>query len=359
MSRLLFFLLFTLLCQYSFAQEKNIQGYVVMLKGDTVTVDIKDEVEEKYRDRVLVFANNTYKEYGKEEITAFGVKDQFHYRKVNYVNPLEEMKTEAHFAKVLFDGSQKLLGFQRGDRPYFIYQDKDTTCFLYDDQRLNSGEVTVSGNFRNQLFFFGRNCEKATQKLERVNLTEGSLVAYMTSLATCNGNLPASTVYYKKPTSKKEWIVFAGGMAFNNQSELMFQVNQRRIFASKSKKTSLNYGILVTHSAFDISYSIVPGLIRTYRQNSLLVQVPAFVQYNVTTGAIQPYFYAGGSVVYIQQNEVTNYLTGSVEKRGSVGGTLLIGAGIEARIAPRFWVKADYHYDLFFHLPVLGLMYKF
>lgn len=359
MSRLLLFVLFVVLSPALYAQQKNIQGYLVMLKGDTVAAEIKDEVEEKYRERVLVFANNTYKEYGKEEIAAFGVRGQFHYRKVNYVNPLEEGKSESHFAKVLFDGSQKLMGFQRGDRPYFIYQDKDTTCFLYDDQRLNTGEVTVPGNFRNQLFFFGRNCEKATQKLERVNLTEGSLVAYMTSLATCNGSLPASTVYYKKPTSKKEWIVFAGGMAFNNQSDLMLQINQRRTFASKSKKTSLNYGLLVTHSAFNKSYELVPGLIRTYRQNSLIVQAPAFVQYNFTTGAIQPYFYAGGSVAYIQQYEVTNYLTGSVEKRGSVGGTLLIGTGIEARVTPRFWVKADYHYDLFFHLPVLGLMYKF
>lgn len=359
MSRLLLFLLFIVASPGLYAQQKNIQGYLVMLKGDTVAVEIKDEVEEKYRERVLVFANNTYKEYGKEEISAFGVRDQFHYRKVNYVNPLDEMKAEAHFAKVLFDGSQKLLGFQRGDRPYFIYQDKDTTCFLYDDQRLNSGEVTVPGNFRNQLFFFGRNCEKVTQRLERVNLTEGSLVAYMTSLATCNGNLPASTVYYKKPTSQKEWIVFAGGMAFNNQSELMFQINQRRTFASKNKKTSLNYGLLITQTAFDKSYELWQGNIKTYRQKSLIVQVPVFVQYNLTTGAIQPFFYAGGSVTYFQQYEVTNLLTAAVEKRGSFGGALLIGAGVEGRVTPRLWVKADYHYDLFFHLPVLGLMYKF
>lgn len=353
----LLFLLFLL--PGAHAQQDDLSGYLITLQGDTDRVVIKNDVEGKYKARVMVRRNGSYQELDPDAITGFGVPDKFHYRRVSYTNPLRDMQTSRHFAKVLFDGTQKLYSFLENDNLYFVYQNRDTTCLIYNDQKQNAGELVASGNYRNQLYFFGRNCAADANDAERLGYGERVLTAYAAALEQCLGSYHSRQVLYRKEKASSQWNIYAAGMAWSGRSDLLFQLTQRKTFPGKSRNTSLNFGLLVSQSSSQEAYKTLLAGTVGYQQNSLIALVPVYIQYNLTDGRVQPFVYGGLGVAYLRQTEVEDQYYGETREKGNFGVGLMLGAGLECRLNPHWWIKADCRYDLLFHLPVVGVMYKF
>lgn len=341
------------------AQQHDISGYIVTLKGDTDRVSFRDVTEEKFRSGVQVFRNGAYQALGLEDITGFGVPDKFHFRIVSFVNPLKEMRTETHFAKLLFDGTQKLLSFMENDNLFFVYQNKDTSCLIFNDQKQNMGELIAPANYKNQLYFFGRNCESVSREVERLSYGENALTMFVSAVEKCQGTFAARQVMYRKEKAVSEWNVFAGGMALAQKTDLLLQITQRKSFSAKSRNTSFNYGVVVSHNTMFVNnISFFNGEER-YKQTTFIVMVPVYIQYNMTSGAVQPFIYGGLGLAYKRQTEIINQLRGYIAEKGRFGAGFMLGFGLECRLSKNLWAKADYRYDILFHLPVVGLMYKF
>jgi len=139
----------TLFCQESFKS-----GYIVKNNGDTISCQIRNDVEEKLtKEVVFKSANGSVETYTPQNIISFGFYGGNIFRVVKYVDPSDDYSKKEHFAKLLFDGINDLYSFIRKDIFFFVGAVRtDTTLLLFNDITSASGRTIDQGNYQNQLF---------------------------------------------------------------------------------------------------------------------------------------------------------------------------------------------------------------
>ena len=94
-----------------------------------------------------------------------------------------------------------------------------------------------------------------------------------------------------------------------------------------------------------------------------LYELPLLVRYNILQKRVRPYIYGGAAVgVKNEQETVSKISSFETEtfksSHTSFGAAALLGAGIDLGLWKIFLINLDWHYDVFSHLPVVGIGYR-
>ncbi len=364
MRTILFIFLF-LTSSILFGQVSFRTGYIIKNNGDTIHGYIKEDVEEKLAQSInFKDQANVTKVLTVQDIKEFGFEGEGTFRQVNYVDPLDSLKSKVHFAKFLLEGTYRLFSFRRKDDLNFIVVNKDTSYLLYDDIK-SEFQVFEKGNYQSMLYYFSRECPKVSSKAANCNFSEESLLSFFVSLAECSGNTNNMVVHYSKSKAQKNIILSAGGLAVDKRTEIAIQALGQYVMPSVNRKSSLLVGIVYLRSTHEstTTYTLVEDHIKYETQ---VFEIPMMFRYDVLQKLIQPYLYGGAGVAFRKDKETTTRMslispdaeaTGTTED-SDFGATVLVGGGINIRIIKDLFINLDYRYDLYSHLPVAGLACK-
>ncbi|HET9824090.1 MAG TPA: hypothetical protein VFP87_02085 [Chitinophagaceae bacterium] len=358
---ILFLLL--IICSFAFCQKAYKKGYIVKSSSDTIHGFIEEDLEEK-----LSISINFKEESGASEILstsdikAFGFDQGPIFRLVNYVDPLDSLKIESHFAKLLMDGFYDVFSFRRKDNLFFVAVNKDTAYLLYDDEKTQLGEVIEQGNYRNFLAFLGRDCPQMAATTSEVNYTEQGITSYFIALEKCKGNFKSTMIKYSRPKMAKYILVTAGAFGVDKRSEVIVQALLQLTLPSVNKKTSISMGIVylrnTTKSNSPYSFGEIKG-----KHVSEFYEIPALFRYDLFSKVIEPYLYAGPGVLIRREQETTTKTSlGAAEtvqsNDRSFDPTILVGVGISILMSKKFYINADWRYDWYSHLPIVGVGFR-
>lgn len=344
------------------AQNAYTKGYIVEMNGDTVRGDLREDLEETLS-RSITFKDQSgvSKKLSTSDIKAFGFDQGPIFRQVHYLDPLNSLKTENHFAKLLVDGKYDLFSFRRKDNLFFVVVNSDTAYLLYDDITTQLGEIAEQGNYRNFLAFFARDCSKVDATAATVNFNEQAFISYFVSLEKCNGTFNAAMVSYSKPKTEKTIFVSAGGFAVDRKSEIFAQALIQFTWPDFSKKASINTGLTYSNHSNETTtiYSISKIEDKSVTE---IFEIPLIIRYDLLQKRVRPYIYAGGAIGTKVQHETVSkiFFDTATTKTNyhSFGGTLLLGGGIAVNVYKNLLLNIDWHYDLLAHLPAIGIGYR-
>lgn len=350
---------FLFVCIESIGQDNFGSGFIVKNSNDTIRGLLRSDEEEKLSGQVIFkIANGTQQLYTPSDIHSFGFDGGSTFRVIEYIDPTDKFTPKKHFAKLLFDGINDLYSFIKKETFFFVAKTKeDTTYLMYDDFTSALGDVQEQGNFRNQLFFIARDCDKIRSKSDKIFYSEKALLDFFISLDKCQGNNKASAVYFKKAKSETQINFFAGGITFGDEYEISVQGTVKFLLPSQSRKTSLNVGIAYLYAKHIKTFRDAYGDEHPYDHMAQLIELPVTIQYDILDKKIRPFAYGGFALVYIQEEKYKS-IYNSTETDDRFGFTLVGGIGIDYHISNRASLKADLRYDLFFHYPVIGLGFR-
>ena len=338
----------------AFSQDNFRSGFIVKISNDTIRGMVRNDIEEKLSKAVIFrSANGTLETYLPQDIAAFGFDGGSVFRVVKYVDPSDEYLPKEQFAKLLFDGTNDLYSFIRKDIYFFVSRVKsDTTLLLFDDIQNSLGQLIEKGNYQNQLFFIGRECEKMRSQAQKVHYNEPALLQYFIALDKCMGNDNASAVHYVKPETVTQVYVFAGGLPVGNNYQVMVQGVLKIILPSQSRRTSLNTGLVYLRKKGIGEYYNFWGTKTEYDHVVDIVDLPLLIQYDLLEKKIRPFVYGGPGLAYKRETEFDGAVAST---KGGFGLTIIGGAGIEGYVSKKVFLKIDCRYDLLFHYPVIGI----
>ena len=152
----------------------------------------------------------------------------------------------------------------------------------------------------------------------------------------------------------------AAGLVLGNQTEMTAQALAEFVSPGLSVKSSLMTGFVYLHYSDKFSRTMTSTFDTTttnYHEITNIYEIPLILRYKFLDKAIQPYVYAGTGLAIKQEK---GYLIENPEQlqHQDFGITLILGAGIDARITKNLFIKAEWRYDLLAHLPYIGIVYR-
>ena len=343
------------------AQSNYKPGYLVKNNKDTVRGFILEAIESDYSKLVNFKSDSSSSAqiFLPGDIQSFGVGSSF-YKSISFQNTDPEiLKRDNCFAKQLVTGKYDLFVFARGDRQFYLIKSGTSTYFLYNSLLSNNGELITQGNYTNTLNLLSIPCERLASRYDRVGYGEKEMSDFVLALNKCIS--PETAVsYYQKPKSVMQIFLFAGGLPLGTESQVTIEGLMRFSIPSINKNTYLNIGLHYssTHSII----SKTDYYIGHYKVNSTynIYSIPLTAQYDLLSGRIRPYFFGGLGIAYLQQN-----INGEIEATGPTtpaqkfGLSFIVGAGIEAGITDRLFIRIDYRYEEVNQYPAIGIAYQF
>jgi len=351
---------------FLFGQVSFKKGYIVNNNGDSIRGSIKEDVEEKLAQSInFKDQAGTVKILSVADIKGFGFEGDNNFRKINYVDPLDSLKRKTHFAKLLLEGSYQLFSFRRKDNLNFIVVSKDTSYLLFDDIKSEYGDIFEKGNYQSLLYFFARECPKTSSKAATVNFSEESVLSFFVLLEKCTGSTN-TVVHYLTSKAQKNIILSAGGFQWDKRTEIAIQALGQFVMPSVNRKSSLLTGIVYLRSTHQSTQTFT--LVEDHsKYETQVFEIPVMFRYDILQKAIQPYLYGGAGAALRKDKQTTtriSLISPSTEDIGTTESsdfevTVLVGVGLNIRIVKDFFVNLYYRYDLYSHLPVIGLACKF
>jgi hypothetical protein len=342
------------------AQSNIIPGYIITTNKDSLKGDILYTSESEMAQAVKFRkeGSTTFSEYHIMDLLGFGMEQEKYSRK-NFINSAEDSVRVTAFLKLLVIGEYSLYSYAGPERKFYLLQKDTVSYFLYDYVNQSDVNDLHRANYHNYLSFVTLNCEQAHRLAENVEYNERALSDIVLKLDNCDSSGQAK-VYYQKPKTAIQPIIFAGALPFGgNDQQYTAGLTMKFTLPRLEKHASLNIGVNYSYIYKPLSYDILAGITRDVYTKAYIFSIPLTFQYNFTTSRIQPYIYVGFSGTYIdkQPEQTLGYYSPHPEK--SSGFSLVAGIGIEARVVSGLYIKADWRYDLFLQLPVVGVSYHF
>lgn len=344
-----------------FAQSSFKPGFIITNTGDTTRGYLKQD-EENNLSYEIVFKNNSADANSKtlsvSDIVSFGFENENIFQRISYTNPFDSNHV-MRFAKLLLTGHYDLFSFtEKGQKLFLLTGTNDSSYLLYDDEITNNGELSQSGNYKNQLFFLSRNCDNLKNTVTALSFTDAKIIDYVKSMNSCIEPSSGSNIVYKKEKAEKIIYAYAGGISIGKEYEITGRVIARFTIPAIDKKSSFNVGInymrLYEQNVQTISYQ------RTITEKITheIISIPLTLQYNFTRGIIRPYCDGGVSLDYLKESHaIADYHSNKKTSRLGVG--LAFAAGIEGYITPNFFLKGEWRYELMLQYPTIGIAYSF
>ncbi len=362
MKRLPAILIMLVITSFCSAQEVLTEGYIVRGKGDTLHGFIQEEVQKdllrtiKFKTDNKVSASDIF---DCSTVQSFGYAGGNIYRAIDFTNAAgDSAMVERCFAKLLVKGFYDLYSFLEDERTYFVVTIDSSAYFIFNSVFTSNGELRKEGNYISRLDQFAAECDRNDLNAERINYSEKDIAGFVTGMDTClaPGIIPVN--YYHKPRTKIEIMIFAGSLPLGGQSQFTGEAFIRLTYPQLSRKSSINIGIHYSNTLSVTEDLNFYNFVEKVSTRNIIFSIPATLQYNFTTGIVQSYIYAGFSGAILNQttNQVNTTPSGFQQKFGIA---FIAGLGIEGRLIKRFFVRADWRYELILQFPTIGIAYKF
>ncbi|HXB05751.1 MAG TPA: outer membrane beta-barrel protein [Puia sp.] len=345
------------------AQQTPQPGYIVRSSGDTVHGYLKEVLTGDLVNQVGFKANpadNDFTLYSPSGVKAFQFDGGNAYRALTFTNPQPEHSTpQTTFVRLLVSGECELYSLHDKSVLYFLVRRDTVVHLLYDDDLHTIPDV--KGNFRNELNFFAVGCESARSGIERLDYNEETLLRFFRELDACLAPGQATTTYYHKAKAHFGFFAYAGGFVFSDsRSQFTGEARVRLTYPQLKANVSFNLGFRyanVVRQVVDQNY-LVATIHRkvTYSMTS----IPFTIQYNFTRGIVQPYLFAGLSMLRndITSTEIYPPTIGDTYYRSwNVSGAL--GGGIEVSLTNFLQARVEWRYEDFAQFPTAGLSVRF
>lgn len=342
------------------AQDHSLPGYIVRNSGDTVHGLLKEQGSDESAKRISFKASatdNDYQVFGVDEVKSFQYDGGNVFRAISFPDTRKEGETvtRAVFGTLLVSGEYDLYSFTEGGILYFLAERDGSFYVMYDDD-LRSFPY-VKGNFRNELNFFAVSCDAANGQIGQVDYSVASVIQFFQKLNACVSPGKAVATYYHKPKANAGLFAYAGGIPLGNQSQLTAEVRLRMVWPQVNPNMSFNLGFRyaeVIKKQVKDPYYLAAAIYHheTYQLKSL----PLTIQYNITRGVVQPFVYAGVSLLNV--NIVTDdpalidTYSAYYHHYGVEG---LVGGGVEVRLAHFLWARVDWRWEYLVQYPTVGL----
>ena len=355
-----FFKCLFILCflrSFLFAQQNFDPGYIVEHTRDTVRGYVEIAIEADLTSSIkFKKSNEEPREYKPVDLLGFGI-GQENYRSMEILNTAEDSVHETAFVKQLVTGEYNLYSYVKPNRRFYILQTDTILYFLYDRISRNTGQIDQEGNYYNYLHFISVNCEKLSNLYDRVGFNDQDMAGFVLKADNCISQTKA-TSYYQKPVSLIQPFLFVGGLPVSSMSQFTVGFTLRFTLPRVDKKTSFNVGIFYSNTTVESTERNDYLYKYTLVTHNQVFSVPLTFQYNFTTTRVQPYFYTGFSASFL--HKTSNSLTYDIPTSSNKFGLALVaGIGVEARVASRLYVRADWRYEVILESPAFGLAYKF
>lgn len=340
----------------AFTQDSFIPGYIVKNSGDTVRGYLQGRPE-KTQMRQIGFkkSEGTHPDmYKAGEIQSFYYEQGDLYETVSFINTSNgDSVPKTLFARSLVAGFYDLYSIAEDGETHYIVKKDTMTWLLYNDRISN--DVLLKGNYFNQLSFFSAGCAVINKNVEHTNYTDGDLSAFIRELDICLAPGAAVKTNYHKPHAKAAFYVFGGGLPLGGKkTQLMADFALRLIYPEIDPKFSLNIALhysdkeepaTVAGSFFNPGYTV--------KATHQVFSLPLTLQYNFTSGIIQPYIYIGFSPAFFAEAPE------SLFPDQHFGIAAIAGVGVEVYVSHRFLVKAEWRHEVITQYPAIGLACKF
>jgi outer membrane protein W len=342
-----------------FAQNKYEPGYIVKNNKETVKGYIQNGTEEDFSKQVNFKPDSLSPEqvFLPGDIISFGFGKDI-YKTISFQNTSAEKRVwDTSFVKQLVTGKYDLYIFTRSEQHYYLIKSDTTTYFLYNSLISNNGELITRGNYVNTLNLLSIPCNKLASRYDRVGFSESEMSNFILALNKCIS--PETAVnYYTKPKPRTEVFVFAGGLPLGNQSQVTAEALLRISVPSLNRNTFFNIGLHYSSTLNSVTYRDLYYGVYSNTIMHKIYSVPITIQYDLATGRIRPYFYAGLGIAYLNENAKGPY-NNDPPVKNNFGFSFTVGAGIEVRIVKRLFIRADYRYELVVQYPAIGIAYQF
>jgi len=291
------------------------------------------------------------------EITGFGYIGGSVYKSITFSDNLSDSTIKKnYFAEQLLAGVYDLFAYPKNDQQVFVVRKENNYYLLTNTSYMGSGEINEPGNYQSQLLFLSVPCKTPLNDIERISFNEKNIVKFITELNHCVSPEKSFISYYHKDKSKFEVMAFAGAFPANSSFQICSEVMARLSYPKVNRNVYFIVGVHYSQTPY-IYYARTPGY-SIYKINTTdaLLSVPFTLQYNFTSGRIQPYLGVGFSVGVMKETN-SDYKGQTKYSKFRLSGVGEIG--IEARLISQLFIKAAWRYEGYFEYPVLGIAYKF
>jgi len=338
------------------AQANFIKGFIVKKPGDSLRGYLNRESDARLSKAVefkIASKDAKVDTYLPTEITGFGFENENVYRSISYADPVDGGKQKTEFAKFLVDGKNSLYSiFHNGSYYYYLVTAPDSSFVLFNE-KIRSASGRQNGNFRSVLYNATRNCPSLQKYAHNISYSERNMIGYINELNNCVGD-KQSVIVSKRVKNKAEFLVYAGGISYDQNSMYTFQGQVRLTSPGVSRRTSLVVGLTYT-DLVENEYSQLAAAHTDFKTK--MVTIPVYFQFNFTKTKLQPIAYAGFSFAYTKlENADVEDPKGYVDDYG-VG--FIGGIGLEYFPITHVGLKADYRYEMRSMFPNIGIAFKF
>jgi hypothetical protein len=342
------------------AQDRSLPGYIVRNSGDTVHGFLKEQGADESAKQISFKASptdNDYQVFSFNEVKSFQYDGGNLFRTITFPDTRREGETVTRtiFGNLLVSGEYDLYRFTEDGILYFVAQKEGSFYLMYDDD-LRSIQY-VKGNFRDELNFFAVSCDAVKGEIGQADYSVGSVMQFFQKLNACVNPGKAVATYYHKAKAKAGVFAYAGGIPLGNESQLTAEVRLRMVWPQVNPNMSFNLGFRyaeVIKQKVKDPYYLVATIYHheTWQMKSL----PLTLQYNITRGVVQPFVYAGVSLLNVNivtdDPELINVFSAYYHHYSAEG---FVGGGVEVRMAHFLWARAEWRWEDLVQYPTVGL----
>jgi len=345
----------------SISQKNFVPGYIIKNNGDSIHGLLQEEIKKELLNQVKFSAspNAAAIVYTPDLIRTFGYDGRDTYKSISFSASLGDSSfSKTCFARYLVSGYYDLYAYTENEATYFVIRQGDSTYFLYNTTYSAIGSEKDKGNYQEKIRILSAACFTLTYTSDRVVYAEKDMAHFFQDVNRCMLPEKQVTNYYHNPKVNWDVVAFAGGLPLGEQSQLAADLALRLYYPEINKKAFLRVGM---HFSNKLSTSeMVSGANVKYELDTrhLIISFPVTFQYYFTKGILQPYLNFGLSIAYMEKTE---YKSPESEQDFSEAwhGSIVAAAGLEVHFTPRFFLNAEWRYELILQYPVIGLSYKF
>ncbi|HTS44248.1 MAG TPA: hypothetical protein VMH01_07610 [Puia sp.] len=341
------------------AQKIFVPGYIVKNSGDTSRGLLQEEMRKDLLTQVQFKTDisSPAKVFTVDDVKSFKYESGDMYKKISFLDISGDSDIHATcFGKQLVEGRYSLFDFESKGSLFFLLTVAPDSYLLYDAVYYANGEEKEEGSYVAQLTLLSNECKYDFFQPNQTGFNEKDISQFVMQLNQCAAPDEKAVSYYTKPKVSTEFLVYAGGLPLGKQGQITVEGIARICYPQISRKFFVNIGFryarIVTESISDTS--LYDHFIETHQ----IYCVPLTLQYNILTGRVQPFIYAGVSVAYLKET-AEDALVNDSGFQHNYGFAFIVGAGLEVYIVKGLAFRADWRYELLTQFPSIGLSYRF
>lgn len=348
--------------KYSNAQLKTsfIKATIVLQNGDSLIGYIKEAELSKLNYSISYktdIAGTTETVYDTTQVRSFQFENGELFELLQFRGHV--MTSPVHvFAKTLVKGKASLYKIVYHNDDLFLITNNGQTYVMQDDKQADGPFSTELTHyyFKDYLAASLAGSSYTRDRLDKTSFREKDFREIVTGYNTQMG------VKSKSINETREAVHFViaciGGMVKDSKNQELFaQVIYRTYLPKISSSTSINFGLgfyyykhlekINNYSASEANYI------------SKLYSLPVQFQQNILNKKVRPYIFLGADLSYLQVENDKGVTINQKGFQSNFGVGIIYGGGLEIDIAKGLMVKGEYRYEVFSHLVLAGISYRF